>query len=103
MTQWIVETFFSSMLGWLGVTGVVVLICGVVAWFVPPLRAPALAIAGVMISLATIYSKGNRDRAALEARRKEEAVRKAKVEYDAIDKRPDTPDDVSRRLRDGSF
>lgn len=103
MMDWIVQALFSSLAGWLGVAGIVVVICGVIAWFVPPLRTAALAVAGVALSVATIYAKGSRDRAALEQRRKDEAVKKLKEKYNEIDKRPDTPDDVARRLRDGSF
>ena len=103
MMSWIIDTFFSSLAGWLGAAGIIVVICGAVAWFVPPLRKIALAVAGVAISAAAIYAKGNRDRARLEARRKEEAVRKARKEYDEIDARPDTSADAIKRMRDGGF
>jgi len=97
------EFLFSSLWGWIGVTGVVVIICGAVAWFVPPLRGYALMAAGTALALTGIYTKGHRDRAALEARRKEEAVRRAQAEYDKINKRPDTPADVEKRLSNGTF
>lgn len=103
MMQWIAEHVFSSLAGWLGITGIIVVGCLAVAWFFPPFRRIALIVAGVALSVATIYAKGNRDRAALERRRKEEAVRRAREKYDEIDKRPDTDDDVTRRLRNNGF
>lgn len=103
MTDFIWQYVFSTLWGWLGVAGVTVIICGAIAWFIPPLRRIALEVAGVVVAAATIYAKGSRDRANLEKRRKEEAVRKAREAYDEIDKRPDTPDTVSKRLRDGTF
>lgn len=97
------EFIFSSIWGWIGTATLVAIGCLAIAWFIPPLRPYAISIAGVIIAAATIYTKGSRDRAALEKRRKEEAVRKAKEAYDKIDARNDTPDDVVRRLRDGNF
>lgn len=94
---------FETLWGWWGVAGVVVIACGVVAYLIPQFRIYALAVAGVFISAATIYTKGNRDRAKLENKRKEEAVAKARKDYADIEARPDTPDTVSKRLRDGSF
>lgn len=103
MTDWIIQSIFSSMWGWIGTAGVVVIISLAVAWFIPPLRQLAVAVAGIAVAAATIYSKGSRDRAALEARRKEEAVRKAQESYGQIDKRPDSSDSVRNRLDSGSF
>lgn len=94
---------FGTIAGWLGTAGIVVVICGVVAWFVPGFRRIAIEIAAVVIAAATIYTKGNRDRAALEQQRKDEAVKKAQDDYAKIDQRQDTPGDVSKRLRDGTF
>ncbi len=94
---------FETLWGWWGVAGVVVIVCGLLAYIFPQFRIWAIAVAGVFVSAATIYTKGNRDRAALEARRKEEAVRNARGKYDKIDSRNDTPDDVARRLRDHGF
>ena len=98
-----IEFLFNSLWGWLSVTAIIVIACGLVAWFVPPFRRLALMIGGVALVAATIYAKGTRDRAALEQRRKEEAVAKARKSYDEIDARHDTDDDVTRRLRDGGF
>ena len=103
MTSWIIENVFSTLTGWLGVAGVIVVICGVIAWLFPPFRRIALIVAGVAVSFATIYAKGSRDRANLEARRKEEAVQKARKDYEKIDARPDSPDTVGKRMSDGSF
>ena len=55
------EFLFSSLWGWIGVTGVVVIICGAVAWFVPPLRNAAIAVAGAMLAATGIYTKGQYD------------------------------------------
>ena len=97
------QAIFDSLWGWIGIAGVIVICCGVVAWFVPPLRNLAVAIGGVAIAAASIYSKGSRDRAALEKRRREEAIAKAQEKYKEIDKRPDSIEDVKRRLKDGTF
>lgn len=97
------EFIFGSLWGWIGTAGVIVAVCFAVAWLIPQSRPYAIAIAVVAVSLATAYTKGNRDRSRLEARRKEEAVQKAQKDYAEIDARPDTSDDVVKRLRDGSF
>ena len=94
---------FETLWGWWGVAGVAVIVCGILAYVFPQFRIIALAIAGVFVSAASIYTKGNRDRAALEARRKEEAVQKARKKYDEIDARPDTPADLADRLRRNGF
>lgn len=97
------EFIFGTVWGWIGTAGLVVIGCAVVAYFIPQFRIHALAVAGVFISAATIYTKGTRDRARLEARRKEEAVQKARKQYDEIDTRPDSNESVAKRMRDGSF
>lgn len=95
--------FDFGLFGWLGLGGGTVAIALAVAWFFPPFRRIALMVAGVALAAASIYAKGNRDRAALEAKRKEEAVRKAQEDYAKIDARPDDPDDVAKRMRRGDF
>lgn len=100
MLDFIIQHFLSSVAGWLGLTGIVVVVMFAVAWFIPPLRPYAIAAAGTMIAFATIYTKGSRDRAALEKRRKDEAVKRAQADYAAIDKRPD---EAEKRLKDGTF
>jgi hypothetical protein len=97
------DFIFGTLWGWWGVAGLTVIGCIVVGYFIPSVRMWAIGVAGVVLSGAAIYTKGNRDRAALEAKRKEEAVAKARKEYDEIDNRPDTPDDVARRLREHGF
>lgn len=98
MFDWI-----DPLYGWLGLGTISVAGLFVIAYFVPPLRNAAIAAAGVIMAAAAVYAKGNRDRAKLEQKRKDEAVRKVKVKYDEIDKRKDTPDSVDKRLRDGNF
>lgn len=49
------------------------------------------------------YTKGRRDRAALDARRQAEAVHNVQTKYSQIDARPDDLGYVLGRLRDGSF
>lgn len=98
MFDWI-----DPLYGWLGLGGLSVAGLLAIAWFVPPLRNAAVAAAGVIMAAAAVYAKGNRDRAKLEQKRKDEAVRKVREKYDAIENRKDTPDDVDKRLRDGGF
>ncbi len=97
------DFLFNTVWGWLGIAGVIAVGCGLVAWFLPPFRRLAIEVAAVALSAAAIYAKATRDRANLEAKRKEEAVAKARKEYADIEARPDTPNDVSKRLRDGGF
>lgn len=103
MISWIVENLLSSLWGVLGTTTVIVIICGVLAWFIPPLRKPAIWVGSLALAVATVYAKGQRDRARLEAQRKEEAVRRVNQKYDTIEKRPDTPGTVTDRLNKGTF
>lgn len=97
------DFLFNSLWGWLGIAGVTVVCAFAVAWFVPPFRNMALAIAAGAAGAATIYAKGQRDRAALEERRKEAAIKEVTEKYDEIDKRVDTPSDVAERLRRHGF
>jgi hypothetical protein len=97
------DFLFNSMWGWVGSATVIVILCGVVAYFVPPLRRLAIGIAGLAATVAAIYAKGNRDRAAIERRQREEAVKRLNKKYDEIERRPDTTADVKRRLDNGTF
>lgn len=94
---------FDTLWGWWGVAGVVVIVCIIVGYFIPSLRLTMLAIAGVFLSAASLVTKGNRDRAALERRRRDEAVAKNRAAYDKIDKRPDNAKTVEDRFRKGDF
>lgn len=97
------EWMFNSLWGWVGVTGLIVAAAIVVAFFVPQLRGTMLAVAGAALAIGAAYAKGQRDRANLEHRRKERAVKQAREKYDAINRRPDTDRTVEDRLRDGGF
>lgn len=93
----------DPLIGYSLLCGTVVAAAAAVWWYFPPFRKYAAAAALVAVGVFSIYRKGHRDRAALEASRKEEAVRKAQDQYEKIDNRRDTPDDTTRRLRDGTF
>lgn len=97
------DFIFGTVWGWIGTAGLVVIACIVVGYFFPGLRTIALAVAGVFISFATVYTKGSRDHAAAERRKTEAAIKKVNEDYDHIETRPDTPDTVADRLRRGSF
>jgi len=98
-----IDFFLHSLWGWIGLGGVIIIICGVVAWFIPGFRLVAIEIAGGILAATAIYAKGAKDAEALEAAKKEAAVKKAQEDYAKIDSRPDTDNDVDKRLRDGSF
>lgn len=55
------DWFLHSVAAWIGLGGVAVLICGVIAWFIPGLRLLMLEIAGGIVAAATIYAKGASD------------------------------------------
>ena len=63
MIEFIIAHVFSSIWGWLGTAGIVVVGCAVVAWFFPSLRAKMLFVGGLVVSAAAIYAKGSRDAA----------------------------------------
>lgn len=94
---------FDLLWGWVGVAGLAVIGCAAVAFLFPRLRVHALAAAGVILALARVYAKGQRDRAELEQRRRDEAVGRVQKKYDEIDRRPDDADHVRGRLKDGTF
>ena len=99
MTDFIWNTIF----GWIGVAGLIVIGCIVVGYFIPSLRLSMLAVGGAAIAVASAFTKGYTARGKLEAKRKEEAVRRAQKEYADINSRPDTPRDAVKRMRDGGF
>ena len=98
-----IDFIFGTVWGWIGTAGVVVIVCGLVAWFVPGFRRIAIEVAGVFIASAAIYAKAQRDEAARQQRLKDAAVAKARADYAKIDARPDDPGTVGKRLKDGSF
>jgi len=98
-----IDFLWNTLWGWWGVTGVILVVCGVIAWLIPTLRLTMIEAALAVLAVVASYTKGNRDQANLEQRRKDEAVQKAKEDYAKIDARPDTPDDVAKRLRDNNF
>jgi hypothetical protein len=97
------------MLDWLGLgwidfaSGGIIIAAIAVIFLIPPLRGYAIAAIGLAVVVLTIYRKGKSDQAALERKRRDEAVRRAKEEYDEIDRRRDDPESVRRKLSDGSF
>ena len=97
------DFIFNTLWGWWGVAIMVAIGCGIAAWIFPTLRVPLIAVAGVFISAASLVTKGRMDEKKAEAKRREEALKKVQEKYDEIDKRPDTDDDVAKRLRDGTF
>ena len=103
MMDFIWQHILSSMAGWIGIGGAIVLICVAVAYFFPPFRRAAIAVAITTIAAVGLYAKGSRDRAALERKKRDKVVKKVTEKYDEIDKRVDTDDDVAKRMRDGSF
>lgn len=94
---------FSTVWGWIGTMGAIAIAGLVVGYFIPQTRIYVLAIIGVAISLATLYTKATRDERARRQRLDDEAVKYARDKYRKIDARPDDPGTVSKRLRDGNF
>jgi Flp pilus assembly protein TadB len=99
MAEWL----FHSTSGWITVSTLVIVICGVVAWFVPFLRRWAIEIIVLIVGATALYLRGVADRAKREKEMKDAAVKRNQEKFDKIDARPDTDGDVNKRLRDGSF
>lgn len=97
------DFLFSSVWGWIGAAGAIVIACVAVGYFFPQFRVWALAIGGGAIYAASVYTKGSRDQAARDKKRSDEAAKKVQADYARIDSRNDTPADVAKRLRDGQF
>lgn len=93
----------NYIFGWYGLAGLLIAGCVIVAVLIPQFRIYALLGIPAVLAFLGAYNKGQRDRAALEQRRKDEAVRKAQADYDRIERRPDKPSDVQKRMRDGTF
>ena len=94
---------FSPLVGWSLAGGGVIAAAAAVAWFFPPFRKYAIAAGLVALGLIGVYRKGYKDSSARENKRKEEAVRKARKDYEEIDARPDDAGSAAKRLRDGDF
>lgn len=94
---------FDTMWGWIGTASIVVLACIAIGYVFPSFRRVAIEIGLVVISAASIYAKGSRDKAAQDKTKSQEAVRKVQDDYAKIDARPDNPGTVTDRLRDGTF
>lgn len=97
------HVIFDTLYGWWGVAGITVIICALVAYFIPSLRLSMIAVGGAALWLASAFTRGWAAAKKDDRRRTDEAVAKARKEYDAIDSRPDTPADVAERLRRGTF
>lgn len=97
------EWIFDYIWGWYGIAGVALVICAVLAFLFPQFRLWIAAVAAGIFGVMAVYNKGQRDRAKLEQKRKDEAVAKAQADYDKIERRPDKPSDVEKRLRRGDF
>jgi hypothetical protein len=69
----------------IGIAGVAVIICGAVAWFIPPLRSGAIWIGGVILSGIFLYGKGARDEN-LRDRAKQQAAEDKSVADAKIDR-----------------
>jgi membrane protein implicated in regulation of membrane protease activity len=93
---------FDTLWGWWGVAGAVVIACAALGYLFPTLRLQLFGVAGVVLASASLVTKGARDEAAREKRRRDEAVKKLGGEYDEIEKRTDSGR-AGDRLRDGSL
>jgi hypothetical protein len=98
-----IDFIWHSVWAQLGIAGVLVVGLLAAAWFSPVFKRWFIGAAGFVLAAATIYAKGAADQARREKEKRDAAVKKAQADYDKIDKRTDTPGDVDKRLRDGSF
>lgn len=93
---------FNTFWGWCGVAGLVIAICAGLAYLFPTLRLYLLGVVGVVVTAASLVTKGARDERARAKARNDAAVKKVGEKYDEIEKRAD-PNRARDRLRDGSF
>lgn len=91
------DLLFNSLWGWWGIGGVVVAGALAVAWFIPPLRGIALAVAGGAAAAVTLYTKGSRD-----GSRRNEAKWNA-AERKMVDKGNAARVDAERRVASGKL
>lgn len=99
MFSWLLDHMWATM----SVATLIVIACGAIAWFIPPLRRIAIEVGVFVAGLAVVFTRGyltaKRERAAKD----EKMVKRAQEKFDEIDRRPDTSDDLDKRLRDGKF
>lgn len=97
----ILSWFFS----WIGITGVVALCAFAVAMIFPQFRATALIVAGGALGAAALIAKGRSDQAALEKKRREEAVARARQKYTDIERKraDETDEEFLKRLDEGKW
>lgn len=96
------QFIFSSVWGWIGTAGVIVIACGVVGWLIPQSRPYVIALAVVALSVATAFTKGFLARGKKEQEKRDAVVKKLDTDYQAIEKRTDA-NRARDRLRDDSF
>lgn len=97
------DFFVDYLWGWYGIVGVVIVACIAVGLIFPQFRVYAAAVGAGALAVAGVYAKGQRDRAEIERRRKEQAVAKRQKDDAEIERRPDKPSDVEKRMRRGDF
>jgi len=83
------------------------IVCGLgaifIAIYVPPLRSMMLTIGGAILAAGAFYAKGAKDQREAEKRKRDAMVKRLQKKYKDIDEKPVSPDDVQRRMKDGSF
>lgn len=97
------DFIFDNVYGWWALAALAVAVCGFAAWYFPPLRGVAIAVGAVVLAAAGIYTKGQRDRAAEEKRKRDAAVRKAQDDYRRIDEKPGSVADTQDKMNKGRF
>lgn len=97
------DFFVDYVFGVYGAVAIVLIVLGVAAFLFPQFRLWFAAVAAGIFGIAAVYGKGQRDRAKIEQRRKDEAVEAANKKYDEIERRPDDIDHVKGRLKKGEF
>lgn len=98
-----IEFLLNSLWAWIGTTVLIVAACVAVGYLFPTLRLHAAAVAGLVITATTLFTRGYRAHAKKEKKRQEETAKRVQEKFNEINNRPDTVDDVAKRMRDGSF
>lgn len=97
------DFIFDNLYGWWGLATLTVGVCGLLAWWFPPLRGIAVAVGAAVVAAASIYTKGQSDRAAEEKRKRDAAVDRARSDYQKIDQRPDSVKGTQDKMNKGKF